>query len=159
MRECSCGMLMFHLLCIQTCVGIPVVEWQWGEAFPFQYPPSRSWIQRVQLRVSQLALTIWCQLYCGLAIFCYHRDMESSRTFCCKTIRVQPYLRETEKPPVGNVQGISTFVIFHHWLSEYYGVDHQMVPYKTDGCLFHDKANLRQSFQASKRLHYGESLQ
>jgi hypothetical protein len=26
MRECSCGMLMLCLLCIQTCAGIPVVE-------------------------------------------------------------------------------------------------------------------------------------
>jgi hypothetical protein len=46
----------------------------------------------------------------------------------------------------------------HHGSSEYEGVDHQMVPYKTDGCCFYDKANPRQSFQASKGLHYGESL-
>ncbi len=31
---------------------------------------------------------------------------------CCKTIRVQSYLRETVKPPVGKVQNISTFATF-----------------------------------------------
>ncbi len=51
-------------------------------------------------------------ILCGLAISCYHRDMESLRTLCCKTIRVQSYLRRTVKPPVGNVQGISTFATF-----------------------------------------------
>ncbi len=106
---------LFCLLRIQTCTGILVVEWQWGEAFPFQYPPSRSWTQRVWLQVSYLALTIWCQLYCGLAISCYHRDMESLRIFCCQTIRVQSYLSGTVKPLVGSVQGISTFATFSSW--------------------------------------------
>jgi hypothetical protein len=49
-------------------------------------------------------------------------------------------------------------LLFHLGSSEYEGVYNQMVPYKTDGCWLYDKANSRQSFQASKGLHYGESL-
>jgi hypothetical protein len=45
-------------------------------------------------------------------ISCYHRDMESLRTFCCKTIRVQSFLIGTVKPLVGSIQGISTFANF-----------------------------------------------
>jgi hypothetical protein len=41
-----------------------------------------------------------------------HRDMESLRAFCCKTIRVQSYLKGMVKPPVGSIQGISTFATF-----------------------------------------------
>jgi hypothetical protein len=42
----------------------------------------------------------------------YHRDMESLRTFCCKTVRVQSYFRGTVKPPVGAIWGISTFTTY-----------------------------------------------
>ena len=42
-------------------------------------------------------------ILCGLAISCYHRDMESLRTFCSKSIIVQSYLRGMVKPLVGNV--------------------------------------------------------